>query len=182
MGISCRDCPSPRVHSPPENPLPIPPPPTAPVDYAHVNSGSPLTQRNSLPAQGASSLPAQGLPTLPAQGPDPGRPTSWDYTLHTLNINAWNTFKQKLDDSNFMETVGYSTILLIQEHKMITQDEVDAAVAHCARRGFSATFGLAKVLESGKPSGGVGILIKECLNVGITSVAYDYTPSRRTGY
>ena len=57
---------------------------------------------------------------------------------------------------------------------MLTQAETDAAVAHCARRGYSATFGLAKELDSGKPSGGVGILVKEGLNIGITRVAHDY--------
>ncbi len=169
MGISSRDCSSPQVHSPPENTLPLPPPPPASSEYEHVNSGDPLSQRHSPPAQGTSSLPAQGPSQLPAQGQASGRRQTWDYTLHTLmNINAWSTFEHKLDDSNFVEAAGYTTILLIQEHKMLTRDEVDAAVAHCARRGFSATFGLAKALGSGKPSGGVGILIKEGLNVGIT--------------
>jgi hypothetical protein len=109
-----------------------------------VHSGGPLSQRHSPPAQGPSQLPAQGQSQLPAQGSGAGGQPAWDYTFHTLNINAWSTFKYKLDDSNFKETVGYSTILFIQEHKMRTTDEVDAAVAHCARRGLSAIFSLAK--------------------------------------
>ncbi len=122
-------------------------------------------QAPPLPAQGASSLPAQGVHQLPAQGPASNVHDSWDYTFHTLNINAWSTFKSKLDDLNFLELLGNSTILLLQEHKMLTQDEADSAIAHCARRGYTAIFGLAKRLDSGKASGGVGVLIKEGLNM-----------------
>jgi hypothetical protein len=73
-------------------------------------------QEPSLPAQGEPSLPAQGVTTLPAQGPASSPRDKWNYTFHTLNINTWSGFKAKLDDLNFQETVGYSTVLILQEH------------------------------------------------------------------
>ena len=139
-------------------------------------------QAPPLPAQGDSQLPAQGVNSLPAQGPASSCRDRWDYTFHTLNINAWSSFKSKLDDLTFHESIGNSTILLIQEHKMLAQDETDTAVAYCARRGCIAIFGLAKKLDSGKPSGGVGILVKEGLNIGITTESTTTTAGWSKGY
>ncbi len=150
--------------------------------YRTQESPPPSTGVHSPPAQGFPPTPAQarrvppvkGQPSLPAQGPDSGVRGQWDYSFHTLNINAWSSFKIKLDDQHFRELFGQSTVLLVQEHKMLTHDEIEAAVTYCARRGYNATFGLAKKLDSGKASGGVGVLIQDGLNIGITRIDHDY--------
>ena len=46
--------------------------------------------------------------------------SDWRYQLTVLNINAWTTFKDKLDDVHFHQTLGNSTAMLIQEHKILT--------------------------------------------------------------
>ena len=192
MGSSTRVRSSPQDHSPPETILLSQSSLKPNANSEYVHSGEP-PRRTSLPAQGSiqgpaqghlqppaqgqSQLPAQGPSQPPVQGTGRSSSTGWDYTFHTLNVNAWSTFKSKLDDTNFMESVGYSTILFIQEHKLVSTDELDAAIAHCAQRGFTAVFSPALTLASGKPSGGVGILISEGLNIGITRVAYDFSES-----
>jgi hypothetical protein len=89
-------------------------------------------------------------------------------------VNTWTTFKDKLADEHLHLTLGDSTVLLIQEHKILTAEGIHDAVEHCARHGWLATFSLAKRLESGLASGGVGILLKKGGDVGVTRIDQDF--------
>ena len=70
--------------------------------------------------------------------------------------------------------------MLIQEHKILTQEGLDEAVQYCARRGWLATFNLAKKLDSGLASGGVGVLVRNAGDVGVTRLEHDLTEHPHT--
>ncbi len=100
--------------------------------------------------------------------------STWEYKLHTLNVNSWSSFKAKLDDSHLDQMLQHTTIMLIQEHKILEQSDLDEAVQYCARRGWQAVFGAARRMESGLASGGVAILVRDGMDVGVTRVDFDY--------
>ncbi len=63
-----------------------------------------------------------------------------------------------------------ASVVLLQETHIQSEDDRLSAVEQCARLGWRAAFSLAATLESGKPSGGVAILIREGLNIGSAAV------------
>ncbi len=87
----------------------------------------------------------------------------------TININSWWTFKQLwTTESGVDEAIQSATVVCLQEHHLTRQVDCDDAVEFCSKRGFNAVFNAAIVLESGKPSGGVAVLVKDRPDIGVT--------------
>ncbi len=114
-----------------------------------------------------SSVP---VPVQPPQGSVPvpvqPQPDPWNLECITANVNSWRAFKDQLDRPEF-ET---ATLLLLQETHLLTEDELRSAVEYCGHRGWLGKFPLAAQLPSGKPSGGVAILIRDGLSLGVSAV------------
>ena len=60
-------------------------------------------------------------------------------------------------------------MLLVQETKLACEEDARSAVEFAYGKGWLAQFSLAETLESGKPSGGVGILVRAGANYGISA-------------
>ncbi len=84
----------------------------------------------------------------------------------TLNANAWNYFKTKLTERKVQEEIGEAAILRLQETK-IGQSSISDAVTYCKQRGWLASFSPAQLRDTGSHSGGVAILVRDKLNIGI---------------
>ena len=91
------------------------------------------------------------------------------FEMLTININSWWTFKQLwTTESAVREMIHSATVVSLQEHHLSRQVELDDAVEFCHKHGFSAVFNAAIELESGKPSGGVAVLVKDRPDIGVT--------------
>ncbi len=86
--------------------------------------------------------------------------------MATLNINSWQAFKSKLTEERFQEYVSEHTVLCLQETKLDGENIRDA-VEYCRSRGWVAVFSEAQRRESGLHAGGVAVLVKDKLNIGV---------------
>jgi hypothetical protein len=79
----------------------------------------------------------------------------------TLNINAWHPFRDKwASEGEPAEFVGVH-VMMLQEHHLTSREACGDAQEWCEGRGWRAVFGLAAVLPSGRPSGGVALLFRQ---------------------
>ncbi len=148
MGTSCKsNCPSPH----PDN----------------------ETQESQPPTTGEHTLPAQGMTSLPAQGPVHSV-NSARMEIITMNVNSWRAIRDKWSTEGVPEELLTAHVIFIQEHRLATSEECDDAVEWCAARGFNAVFRPAVSLESGRPSCGVGILIAQRDDFGVTEPHIEY--------
>ena len=88
----------------------------------------------------------------------------------TINVNAWQPFKTRWAAEGTPPEIQSATVLLLQEHKITSQELCSDAVEWCARQGWRAVFRPAATLATGKPSGGVAILIADRADVGVTDL------------
>ncbi len=88
--------------------------------------------------------------------------------LLTININAWAPFRARWSEEGMPQEIQSATVLLLQEHRLTTVEQCSDATEWCARQGWKAVFQPAATLESGKPSGGVAILLADRADIGIT--------------
>ena len=86
----------------------------------------------------------------------------------TLNINAWQPFRDRWSEEGTPKEIQSATLIFLQEHRLTTVEQCQDATEWCAARGWDAVFGRATQLASGKPSGGVAILIAHRPDVGVT--------------
>ena len=102
--------------------------PSPPGHQSQAHASTLPAQGATPPAQGHGLPPAQGTASTHVDGERYSRCAQWEYSFHTLNINSWSTFRPKLDDAAFVDLIGSSSILLLQEHKLVSTDETDSAV------------------------------------------------------
>ncbi len=88
--------------------------------------------------------------------------------LMTINVNSWPPFRARWAAEGTPTEIQSATVLLLQEHKLTSQEHCSDAVEWCARQGWRAVFRPAATLESGKPSGGVAILVADRADIGVT--------------
>ena len=128
-----------------------------------------------LPHERTLHSPVMGVggpsPQIPA-GQVIGRQDQADsesnLVLLTININAWAPFRARWSEEGAPQEIQSATVLLLQEHKLTTQEQCSDATEWCAKQGWKAVFRPAATLESGKPSGGVAILLADRADIGIT--------------
>ncbi len=154
----------------------------SPLPYNSTQRSLPPSRRGSmpdqastvLPVQGPITPPAQGLITLPAQGQRRTAPPA-QLQILTMNVNAWRAFRDKWTTEGIPAEIQSAHVVLIQEHKLVTDSECDDATEWCAARGFWAVFKPACKLESGRASCGVAILVAQRDDFGVTEPQLELT-------
>ena len=89
----------------------------------------------------------------------------------TININSWFPFRDKWSAEGEPSEFSAVQVMMIQEHHLTTQELCDDAQEWLEGRGWRAVFGLAAMLPSGRPSGGVARLFRQSDTLGITDPA-----------
>ncbi len=102
-----------------------------------------------------------------------GHEPAWTLEIISLNINAWAPFRQKWAEAGDFKEFSGTTLILLQEHKLSSKEERSDAQEWLQARGWDAVFTPARTLESGKPSGGVAILVRQRPDVGVQSLDLD---------
>ena len=74
------------------------------------------------------------------------------------------------------EDFAHTNVLFVQEHELVSDSEIRDAVNYASARGWHASVNPAILLETGKPSCGVGILVR----AGRILVSQRWTPSLRS--
>ncbi len=89
-------------------------------------------------------------------------------TVLTANINSWATFKSRWSSADDWEPMDSATILLLQEHHLVSKEQRDDAIRWLEAKGWNAVFSPARLLESGKTSGGVAVCVRQRPDIGVT--------------
>ncbi len=91
-----------------------------------------------------------------------------ELTVLTANINSWATFKTRWSSDEDWGQWEAATILLLQEHHLVHQEQRDDAIRWLDSKGWHAVFSPARTLQSGKSSGGVAICVRQRPDIGVT--------------
>ena len=85
----------------------------------------------------------------------------------TINANSWLPFRDRWSAEGAPVETQSATVIFLQEHKLTDEESCADAVEWCPKRGWNAVFRKATVLQSGKPSGGVAIMVAQRADVGV---------------
>ena len=102
----------------------------------------------------------------------------WALEMLTLNVNSWQPFKERWTNEGEPAEIQSATVLLLQELHLATEAQCRDATGWLESRGWLAVVRQARVLESGKTSGGVAICVRRRADVG----QIWRRPPNRTGY
>ncbi len=86
----------------------------------------------------------------------------------TININSWYPFRDRWNAEGEPHELADLQVVAIQEHHLHTQEACGDAQEWLESRGWRAILSRAATLPSGKPSGGVGLLIRQSDEYGLT--------------
>ena len=75
----------------------------------------------------------------------------------TLNVNSWQPFKERWANEGATPDIQSATVMLLQEHHLVTELQCRNATEWWEAVGWQAVFRQARTLDSGKSSGGVAI-------------------------
>ncbi len=93
--------------------------------------------------------------------------------IMTINVNSWSTFKMRWAEEGLPGEFTAKHVIMLQEHHLTSEDTVTDTQQWLAARGWRSVFSRAALLASGRPSGGVALLIRDAPNLGVIDVGLD---------